>query len=143
MADFIPNEGEEEMLNVLLGKIPKPALYLGLMQNTPAQVNSAGEAMTWSNVNQVTGLVGGDEVELTPANWSVPTGANAGDPATHPQIEFVADSGGADPVSGYYVRSANNKLWIVGVNPEVAANGILKTMLPGARYRVNPQLGAE
>lgn len=142
MADFIPNEGEEEILNVLLGKIARPNIFLGLFQNTPANVNSLGEGMVWSNIVQVTGLVGGNEIQLLPANWTVPTGAQAGNPATHPQVSLTADVGGADPVAGYYIRSANNKLWVVGLNPEVEVSGILKTMLAGAIYRVNPQYGA-
>lgn len=143
MADFIPNEGEEEILNVLLGKIAQPTLYLGLFNNTPANVDSYGEAMVWSNVTQCTNFVGGNEKTLASGSWTVPTGANAGNPATYPQQEFTADTGGATDVAGYYIRSGNNKLWAVGVNPEVAASGIRKTMLAGARYRVNPQLGAE
>lgn len=142
MPDYIPNEGEEEIMNVLLGKIARPNIFLGLFQNTPANIASLGENIVWSNIVQVTGLVGGNEVQLLPANWTVPTGAQAGNPATHPQVEFIADVGGASNVAGYYIRSANNKLWVVGVNPEVEASGLLKTMLAAARYRVNPQYGA-
>ena len=142
MADFIPNEGEAEMLQVLLGKIAKPALYMGLMRNTPTSVASEGEGIVWADILEVSGLVGGNAVELTAANWTVPTGASAGNPATHPQVEFTADTGGADNVSGYFIRSANNKLWVVGLNPEVELTNTLKTMLAGAKYRVNPQLGA-
>ena len=141
MADFTPNQGEEEMNNVLLGKIPQPALFMGLMQNTPANVNSLGEAMQWSNIVQATGFVGGNEQALLAANWTVPTGAQAGNAATHPQVEFTADAGGASNVSGYYIRSANNRLWAVGLNAEVEVSGVLKTMLAGARYRVNPSIG--
>lgn len=143
MADFIPNQGEEEILNVLLGKIAQPTLYLGLMSNTPSNVNGYGEAMVWSNITQATGFVTSNEKTLSPASWTVPTGASAGNPATYPQQEFEADTGGASDVSGYYIRSSNNKLWVVGVNSEVAASGVLKTMLVGAKYRVNPQFGAE
>lgn len=142
MADFIPNQGEEEMLNVLLGKIAQPTLYLGLMSNTPADVNTKGEAMVWTDVTQATGFVTANEKTLAAGSWTVPTGAQSGDPATFAQQEFTADAGGASNVSGYYIRSSNNKLWVVGVNAEVAASGILKTMLAGAKYRVNPQLGA-
>ena len=143
MADFIPNQGEEEILNVLLGKIAQPTLYLGLFSNTPANVNGYGETMLWSNITQATGFVSANEKTLSSGSWTVPTGASSGNPATYPQQEFVADAGGASDVAGYYIRSSNNKLWGVGVNPEVAASGILKTMLAGAKYRVNPQLGAE
>lgn len=143
MADFIPNEGEEELLNVALGKIAQPTLYLGLMSNTPTAINTLGEAMVWADITQATGFVTANEKTLSPASWTVPTGVNAGNPATYPQQEFTADTGGASDVSGYYIRSSNNKLWVVGVNPEVSASGILKTMLEGAKYRVNPQLGAE
>jgi hypothetical protein len=140
MADFVPNQGEEEMMNVLLGKIAQPTLYLGLMSNTPAAVDALGDTMLWSNVTQATGFVGGNEKTFVPATWTVPTGAQSGQAATYPQQEFVADTGGASDVSGYYIRSSNNKLWVVGVNAEVAASGILKTMLAGAKYRVNPSL---
>jgi hypothetical protein len=143
MADFIPNQGEEEILNVLLGKIAQPTLYMGLFSNTPAAINGFGEAITWANITQATGFVSANEKTLSPASWTVPTGGSAGNPATYPQQEFVADTGGADDVAGYYIRSGNNKLWVVGVNPEVAASGILKTMLAAAKYRVNPQFGAE
>lgn len=142
MADFVPNQGEEEMNNVLLGKIPQPALFLGLMQNTPANVNSLGELMQWSNIVQATGFVGANEQAVLAANWTVPTGAQSGNPATHPQVEFTADVGGASNVSGYYIRSANNRLWAVGLSAEVEVSGVLRTMLAGARYRVNPSVGA-
>ena len=142
MADFIPNEGEAEVLNILLGKIAQPTLYIGLMNNSVASVQGFGEAMVWANVVPATGFVGGNEVAFTPANWTVPTGGSAGQPATHPQIEFTADTGGALSVSGYYIRTGNNKLLVVGLNPEVEGTGTLKAMLEGAKYRVNPQLGA-
>lgn len=142
MADFIPNEGEAEILNIVLGKIAQPTLYLGLMNNSVASVQGFGEAMVWANVVPATGFVGGDEVAFSPANWTVPSGASAGQPATHAQVEFTADAGGADNVSGYYIRTSNNRLLVVGLNPEVEISGVLKSMLEGARYRVNPQLGA-
>lgn len=139
MADFIPNEGEEKALQAILNQ----TLYLGLMNNAPAAVNTLGETMKWSDVVQATGFVGGNEKTLVYGGWTIPTGVNAGNPATHAQQEFVADVGGASDVSGYYIRTADNKLLVVGVNPEVAASGVKKTMLAGAKYRVNPQYGAE
>lgn len=143
MADFIPNQGEEEILNVILGKIAQPTLYMGLFSNTPSNIAGYGEGIVWANITQATGFVTSNERTLSPASWTVPTGASAGDPATYPQQEFVADTGGASNVGGYYIRSGNNKLWVVGVNPEVAASGVLKSMIAGAKYRVNPQFGAE
>lgn len=142
MADFMPNEGEEELLNVALGKIPQPALYLGLFTNLPAAIASLGEGAKLEDLTQATGFVGGNEKTLGAGSWTVPTGAQSGQPATFPQQTFTADTGGASNVCGYYIRSGNNKLWAVGVNPEVEANNTPKQMLAGAVYRVNPQIGA-
>ena len=139
MADFIPNEGEEKALQQILNQ----TLFLGLFQNTPGAVNALGETMTWANIVPATGFVGGNEKTLVFANWTIPTGVLAGNPATALQQEFIADVGGASDVAGYYLRTSTNKLMVVGVNPEVAASGVLKSMLPGAKYRVNPQYGAD
>lgn len=141
MADFIPNQGEANALQKILNQ----TLYMGLMQNTPTEINGLGEAIVWADIVPSVGYVGGDEKTLSYGSWTIPTGAQAGNPATYAQQEFVADTGGADPVSGYYIRTADATpiLLVVGVNSEVAASGVLKTMLAGARYRVNPQYGAE
>ena len=139
MADFMPNEGEEKSLNILLNQ----TLYLGLFKNTPAAIAALGESIVWSNITPATGFVGGDEKTLVFGSWTIPTGAQSGNPATYPQQEFVADTGGADDVCGYYIRTSDNKLLAVGVNAEVAQTGVLKTMLEAAKYRVNPQIGAD
>lgn len=139
MTDFVPNEGEEKALNLILNQ----NLYLGLFSNTPAQIAALGDNIVWANIVQATGFVGGNEKTLTLANWTIPTGGNAGNPATAAQQVFTADTGGASNVGGYYLRTSDNKLLMVGVNPEVEASGVLKTMLQGAVYRVNPQFGAQ
>lgn len=139
MADFTPNEGEAKALQQILNQ----TLYLGLFQNTPANINTLGESIVWANITPAQGFVGGDEKTLAYGSWTIPTGASAGNPATYPQQEFTADAGGADPVAGYYVRTADNKLLVVGVNAEVELTGVLKVMAAGAKYRVNPQYGAE
>ena len=139
MPDYVPNEGEEKALQAILNQ----TLKLGLFSNDPAAIQSLGEAVVWSNITPATGFVGGNEKTLVYAGWTIPTGASAGNPATHAQQEFVADVGGASDVAGYYLKTTDNKLLVVGVNSEVAASGIKKTMLAGAKYRVNPQFGAE
>jgi len=139
MADFVPNEGEAKSLQQILNQ----TLYLGLFQNTPANIASLGDAIVWSNITAATGFVGGDEKTLVYGSWTIPVGAQAGNPATYAQQEFVAGEAGASSVAGYYVRSADNKLMVVGVNAEVELTGVLKQMAPSARYRVNPQYGAE
>lgn len=139
MADFVPNEGEQVAMEQILNQ----TLYLGLFQNTPASIAALGEAIVWANITQATGFVGGDEKTLSYGSWTIPSGAQAGNPATYPQQEFVADVGGADSVAGYYIRTAGNKLLVVGVNPEVELTGVLKVMAENAKYRVNPQYGAE
>lgn len=138
MTDFVPNEGEEKALQLLLNQ----NLFLGLMQNTPAQIAALGDTLVWANIVAATGFVGGNEKTLTFAGWTIPTGGSAGNPATYAQQVFTADVAGANNVSGYYIRTSDNKILMVGLNPEVEASGILKTMLAGAVYRVNPQYGA-
>ncbi len=138
MADFVPNEGEEKALNVLLNQ----TLFLGLFNNTPASIAALGEGIRWSDIVPVTNIVGGNEKTLTLASWTIPTGVNSGNPATAAQQTFTADTGGSPDVAGYYIRTADNKLLVVGLNPEVEVTGIRKVMLAGAVYRVNPQFGA-
>jgi hypothetical protein len=139
MPDFVPNEGEAKALQQILNQ----TLYLGLFQNTPANILSLGEAIVWGNITPATGFVGGNEKAITYAGWTIPTGAQAGNPATYPQQEFIASESGASDVAGYYLRTADNKLLVVGLNPEVELTGVLKQMAPNAKYRVNPQYGAE
>lgn len=138
MTDFVPNEGEAHVLDKILNQ----TLYLGLMSNTPAQIAALGDTITWANITQATGFVGGNEKTLSYGGWTIPSGGSAGQPATYTQQVFTADTGGASNVSGYYIRTSDNKLLMVGVNPEVELSGVLKTMLQGAIYRVNPQYGA-
>lgn len=138
MTDYVPNEGEEKVLNLILNQ----TLYLGLMTNTPANIASLGDNLAWANIVPATGFVGGNEKTLAFVNWTIPTGVNAGNPATAPQQTFTADAGGASNVTGYYIRTSDNKVLVVGLNPEVEASGVAKTMLAGAVYRVNPQYGA-
>lgn len=138
MTDFVPNEGEAKILSLILNQ----NIHVGLFQNTPAQIAALGDNIKWSDIVQATGFVGGNEKTLVFADWTIPAGANAGNPATAPQLVFTADVGGASNVAGYYMRTDDNKLIMVGLNPEVEASGVLKTMLAGAVYRVNPQYGA-
>lgn len=153
MASYISNIGEEAVLN----RIWKNGedFYIGLMGNTPAALAGLGEAMLFSDLTLITGVIpssaGGTNGAAVSAEWrmdtldfTVPTGASSGDDATHPQIEFLADTGGASAaVSGYYIRSSTNELMVVNTNPEVESSGTLKTMAEGAIYRCNPALGAE
>lgn len=138
MADVVPNEGEEQALRAILNQ----TLYMGLMSNTPASVLALGDAIAWADILPVGNLVGADEKTLVFGDWTIPSGAGAGNPATAPPQEFVADTGGTDAVSGYYLRTAGNKLLVVGLHPTVELTGVLKPMPEGAVYRVNPQYGA-
>lgn len=139
MADFTPNEGETKMNDILVGKTAFPtSLRVILISNTPSAINTLGEGLTYLDLTQATGFVGGDDKTLTPANWVSPGG---GAPNTYPQLEFTADTGGASDVSGYALVDSDNVVWGVGLNAEVESTGVLKTMNAGAVYRVNPQLG--
>jgi len=142
MADFTPDEGEEKMNGVLTGKVAFPTnLRVVLFQNTPANINTLGEDIVYADLTLSTGFVGGDSKTLTPASWTIPTGASAGQPATYPQLEFEADTGGADDVAGYALVDSDDVIWGLGLNPQVESSGTPVTMLEGAKYRVNPQLG--
>ncbi len=143
MSDFTPNEGEEEMLNVLLGKTSLPTLFLGLFNNSVSNFNSYGDAIIWANIVQATNFTGSDEKTITPANWVIPTGINKGNPATYPEQTFIADTGGASTVSGYYIRSSNNVLWVVGLHPDVEVDSIPKAMPAGAQINISPQFDLE
>jgi hypothetical protein len=138
VAAIIPNVGEEACLKFILGR----TLYLGLFTNSAAGIASLGEAIKWSDITPATGFVGGNEKTLASGSWTIPTGVNAGNPATYPQQTFTADVGGASSVAGYYVRTVDNELLLVELHPEVESSGTLKAMPEGAVFRVNAQLGA-
>lgn len=153
MASYIPNEAEESFLNAAWKN--GEDFFIGLMSNTPAAIAALGENLSWSDIVPVTnvtpsspgganGAAVGAEWRMDSLDFTVPTGANAGDDATHPQIEFLAGAGGASAdVSGYYIRNSSNVLRGVNTNPEVESSGTLKVMAEGAIYRANPALGSE
>lgn len=153
MASYIGNESEEAVLN----RIWKNGedFSIGLIGNTPAALAALGEDLTYADLTLITNVTpsstGGVNGSAVGAEWlmdtldfTVPTGASAGDDATHPQVEFQAGVGGASgSVSGYYIASSTDELMVVNTNPEVESSGTLKTMAEGAIYRCNPALGAE
>lgn len=143
MADFTPNEGEQEMLNILLGKIVQPDLYVGLFQNSVANFESYGDSIVWSNIVPVTNIISGYERQLLTSIWVVPSSSDTGDAAVYSEIPFIASTGGADAVTGYYIRSSNNVLWVVGLHPDVELDSIPKAMPENAEIRISPQLGLE
>jgi len=141
MADYVPNVGEEEMMKRIL---QNSTVYVGLMGNTKASLNSLGEAVTYGDLTKITNLSPSNEIAVTTGQWTIPTGANAGDPATGPTTTFTAGSGGASgAVSGYYVRSGTNVLLWLGMHPDVEADGPLKSMPEGATYSVDLTFAGE
>jgi hypothetical protein len=147
MPQFVPKEGQREMTRVLLKQIPQPDLVVGLFTNSAAEIAALGLDAVLADLDQASAVVGSGvvsgEYQFTPSNWTVPGGAQTGDPATHPNVEFQAPAGGTSDIAGYYVRSTNGVLWIVGLNPDVEAGGALKPMPAGATYSVDPSLDTE
>ena len=134
MADYVPNEGEEEMMKRIL---QHSTVYVGLMGNSKANLAGFGEGVVYANLTKITNLSPSNEIAVTTGQWVIPTGASAGNPATGPTVTFTAGAGGASgSVSGYYVRSAANVILWLGLHPAVEADGALKAMPEGATYSV-------
>jgi len=141
MADYVPNVGEEWMMARIL---TYGTVYVGLMGNSKASLAGLGEGVTYGNLTLITNLSPGNEIAVTTGQWTIPTGANAGDPATGPTVTFTAGTGGASgSVSGYYVRSPTNVLLWLGLHPDVDADGPLKSMPEGATYSVDLTFAGE
>jgi hypothetical protein len=132
MSDWIPREGEQ----VALQRITGPALFLGLHKMTASALGALAENVQWSDVVPADG-----HTDVALASWTVPTGANRGQPATHPVVSFAGGTG-KDSVGGFYIRTDTDPplLLAIGLHPDVAAGGALKPMGEGSRYDVDPSL---
>lgn len=151
MPSYTPNIAEEEILRrIWTGEDH----FIGLISNTIAALDALGESMVFADLTQVTnvtpassaanGAAAGVEWRMDPLDVVVPTGAQSGNDATHPQIEFTANAGGASAdVSGYYIRDGGNNLLAVVTDPNVVNTGVRRVMNEGARFRLTPALGAE
>jgi len=141
MADYVPNVGEEEMMKRIL---QHSTVYVGLMGNSKANLAGFGEGVVLGNLTTITNLSPSNEIAVTTGQWTIPTGASAGNPATGPSVTFTAAAGGASAaVSGYYVRSGTNVLLWLGLHPDVEADGPLKSMPEGATYTVDLTFAGE
>lgn len=105
MTLLVPNEGESQILGIMLGKIAIESLRLRLYSNnkTPA------EADTPASYTEATGG-GYASVLLTAANWTLTEGAPT--LAEYPMVTFTF-TGGIGNIYGYYVtgETSNKVRW--------------------------------
>jgi len=141
MADYVPNIGEERMMQLIL---QAGTLYVGLMGNSRTNLVALGEAVVFADITPITNLSPSNEIAITGGSWTIPTGGSSGNPATNTARVFTAGSGGASGgVSGYYVRDGSNNLLWLGMHPDVDGGGALKSMPEGATYTVNLSFDGE
>lgn len=108
MALLVPNEGEAEMLNRILGKLATGDLKLHLY-TTQTSLPVEGDVYATYSVNELV-ATGYSEYTMLNANWTV----TAGEPteAVHIEVDFAITAGGTGDVYGYYVTdSGNTKLY--------------------------------
>lgn len=155
MASIFPNEAEERALTALYAN--GEDFFCGLFANLPAALDVIGrENLVFADLTLITnvtpsssgapnGAAVGAEWRMDALDWTIPTGAQAGNDASHPQIEFLAGVGGASAAaSGYYVRNGSNVLVFLNTHPTVESTGTALAMnVEGAIYRANPAPGAE
>lgn len=141
MPSIIPNVGIEVILGTILSGNVAPTLRVEAITDLPDAIDALGDDLTYADLNIGTGYVNGDSIPLVQANWVVPTGANAGQAATHPRVEFEGDTGGGSAITGYIVVDQNDVVWVLETNPEVEVDDTPKAMPAGARYQVDPTLG--
>jgi hypothetical protein len=98
MALLVPNEGEAQMLNLILGKVSSENLTLKLFTSatTPAETDTAA-TYTEASGN------GYAAITLTAANWTV----NGTTVATYTQQTFTF-TGGPVTVQGYFIVGATS-----------------------------------
>lgn len=160
MTSYIGDEGEFFAITKILAG---STFRLGLHSHTDAELAALGEKATEADLKKVTNVVpalaaggvaagfsvSGAEALIAGNDFTIPGGVNEGDPATHPQVEFVAGAGGATSPDGavaggyYLIDQATGDLYTRASHPEVASSGTRKSMAQDAIYRVNPQLGTE
>lgn len=136
MPGVIPDEGEAQMLGIVLGKTASESLELRLYKNdkTPGLVDVTADYIEM--VGQ-----GYTKKVLAPAAWTVtPADTGTNTPAkatTAAQVFTFSVAGGPTPIYGYYlVGVTSGKLW----GPERFADGPYSVANAGDEITITPTL---
>jgi len=125
----IPNEGENRLLGMQLGKYPAEVFVLKLFSNNM----TPGETDTTASYTEVSGN-GYAAINLTAANWTITEGAPT--EAAYPQQTWTF-TGAAGNVYGYYIVGAASAkvLWA-----ERFTDGPYNIVIAGDAIKVTPKI---
>lgn len=127
MAGFTPNEGENNIANIIFNGAN---LQIGLFTNNPA---SLSETTVLANITEPTTQGGYARQTLTAGNWTISSGQ-----ATYPQITFQPSGNDySSPVYGYFIVTTAGTPVLRHVHDD--PNGP-RTITDGVPYRINLQI---